>query len=50
MQLEDRRVFSHGIGHFDVFSGQQPFVARDVANNLDGGVSSCVLLDEEADA
>ena len=49
MQLEDRRVFSHGIGHFDVFSAQQPLISGNVADDLNARIPSRVLLDQEAD-
>ena len=49
MQLEDGRVLSHRIGHFDVFSAQQSFVSTNVADDLNTRIPSRVLLDQEAD-
>ena len=49
MQLEDRRVFSHGIGHFDVFSAPKSFVSTNVADDLNTRIPRRVLLDQEAD-
>ena len=49
MQLEDGGIFSYSISNFDVFSGQQPFVSGNVADDLNTRIPSRVLLDEEAD-
>ena len=49
MQLEDRRVLSHRISDFDVFSAQKSFVSGNVADDLNTRIPSRVLLDQKAD-
>ena len=49
MQLEHRRVFSHGVRDLDVFSTQKAFVSTNVADDLNTRIPRRVLLNQKTD-